>query len=426
MIRTVRKRDGRLEDFDPQKLLHWMEWAEVVGVDWPPIMMEVYKSTGENTTSKELHQAMINAFLGLKTEEGDKMAGRLYIGSCYKKCFGDIDNIPTLSEFYNEMVHLGYWEDMGYTEDELNRYNLFIDHDKDLDYSYTQLQQIVEKYSAQDRTNGTKFETPQFTFMRMALGLGKGEKDFQQKEKDIWWWYNSFAINQTINAPTPNYVNLGTHNKGYASCVLFTCADDASSLAIGDFIANKMTCASAGIGHHAFIRCEKDPIRGGIVSHKGKINYFKSLAASINANTQSSRGGSATTHAFCLDPDTEEMIRMRHPTTVPKKRVPELDFSMGHVKEFRKRAALNQDWPQITYYGNEDLYHSAYRSNEEFEEKLFELESSGKKFKKVNARKLLLKYLAAAQETGRKYHHNIDEINRHTPFKEPIYQSNLC
>ncbi|MFO5802014.1 hypothetical protein ACLBSQ_33115, partial [Klebsiella pneumoniae] len=34
--------------------------------------------------------------------------------------------------------------------------------------------------------------------------------------------------------------------------------------------------------------------------------------------------------------------------------------------------------------------------------------------------------LVEAYETGTIYSAQIDELNHHTPFKEPIYSSNLC
>ena len=44
----------------------------------------------------------------------------------------------------------------------------------------------------------------------------------------------------------------------------------------------------------------------------------------------------------------------------------------------------------------------------------------------VSAREVFLGAETEANETGRHYLHNFDEMNRHTPFKDPIYSSNLC
>ena len=41
-------------------------------------------------------------------------------------------------------------------------------------------------------------------------------------------------------------------------------------------------------------------------------------------------------------------------------------------------------------------------------------------------RKLLINVSNEAYETGRHYIHLMDSINKHTPFKEKIYSSNLC
>lgn len=426
MIKRIIKRSGKIEAFDAEKLAVWASWAAEAGADWSLVLREAYKKLEEDCTSEDLQEALIAACLDKESTAYNKMAGRLYMGNIYKRCFGSIDNIPTLSEMYNDMVELGFWEDVSYSEDELVKLNDLLDHERDLNLMHSQAKQIVGKYSVQDKVNGQIFETPQFTFMRMALALAKEDKSETRLEDVEGWFYHISRF--IVNAPTPNYSNLCTSSRAYASCCLVTAGDNLGSQAAANHIVYNMSAASAGIGMHYTSRSAKDPVRGGIISHSGKVPYFKATKAMVGANLQGSRGGSATVFFPVSDPEVNELIPLRNPKTVASKKVDGLDYSLGVCEEFTKRVALDEDWSLFSYYDYPELYENMYSEDSEgFAAKLSIVEGSdGNKLTKVSARRLVLKSLQEAQETGRFYDHDITELNRHTPFKETIHSSNLC
>lgn len=421
-IKYVKKRNGVVENFDAEKLSHWAEWAGTLGADWAEIVREVFISSEETVTSEQLQKTLIDVCEGKYTPAYDKMAGRLYVGNLYKNLYGTIDSIPSLVDFYRDMVSLGYWEEMGYTTEQLQEIDKVITHDKDLEYTYSQLKQLVGKYSAQDRVNKVLFESPQFTFARMALGCAKKDKDLE----DIKNWYLEFS-NNVVNCPTPNYNNLGTHSRSYASCCLYGVGDTAMSQSVGDHIADVMTFNSAGTGSHIKTRSPNDPVKGGVISHHGKSSYIRSNKAAVSKQTQGGRGGSCTVHFNAADKEVMDLIKLRNIKTVPEKRIDGIDYSLGSCREFRRRVALNLDWPLFSYYYEPELYESMYTGDDSFERALKEYEGNPLKKKDyVNAREVASLSLQQMPETGRFYDHYITEINRHTPFKETIYSSNLC
>ena len=71
--------------------------------------------------------------------------------------------------------------------------------------------------------------------------------------------------------------------------VLLQQNDSASSLAAADHIAYMMTCASAGIGAHIKTRSRVQRVRQGLITHLGKLPYYKVAQAAVGANLQSSR-----------------------------------------------------------------------------------------------------------------------------------------
>lgn len=423
MIDKIKKRNGSIVDFDAHKLLKWAEWAAVVGADWFSVASEAYKKLPENPTTVDLQNAMIMACLDVENTPHLMMAGRLLIGNTYKELFGGHKNIPSLKVMYENMVAKGLWEDMGYTSEELDLLDKVISHKKDLKSPHSVINQIVTKYAISDVETGKPLETPQFVWMRMALGLCKEEKE--DRVKKVTEYYKDFS-NGKINAPTPNIKNLGTLGRGYASCCIFKSNDSAKSLAAGDHIAYTMTCASAGIGGYLETRSKGEGVRNNTIKHSGKLPYYRTLEAAVHANLQAGRGGACTVYYNCLDPEIETLLRLRHPTTVAKNRIGGIDYSFSFHPYLAEKAAKGEKWMLVSYKSCPELHEAMYKNDDSFYEVYDNYEKSKGKKKFVDARQLVIEFLRMQEETGRKYEMNIREMNRHTPFKDPVYSSNLC
>lgn len=423
MIDKIKKRNGSIVDFDAHKLLKWAEWAAVVGADWFSVASEAYKKLPENPTTVDLQNAMIMACLDVEDTPHLMMAGRLLIGNTYKELFGGHKNVPSLKVMYENMVAKGLWEDMGYTSEELDLLDKVISHKKDLKSPHSVINQIVTKYAISDVETGKPLETPQFVWMRMALGLCKEEKE--DRVKKVTEYYKDFS-NGKINAPTPNIKNLGTLGRGYASCCIFKSNDSAKSLAAGDHIAYTMTCASAGIGGYLETRSKGEGVRNNTIKHSGKLPYYRTLEAAVHANLQAGRGGACTVYYNCLDPEIETLLRLRHPTTVAKNRIGGIDYSFSFHPYLAEKAAKGEKWMLVSYKSCPELHEAMYKNDDSFYEVYDNYEKSKGKKKFVDARQLVIEFLRMQEETGRKYEMNIREMNRHTPFKDPVYSSNLC
>jgi ribonucleoside-diphosphate reductase alpha subunit len=424
MIRNITKRDGTVVEFDADKLTHWARWASVVGVDWFAIVGDAYKRCPDNCTTQDLHNAMIQACADYEDTPHMMMAGRLLVGDVYKQAFGGHEKIPTVKDMYKSMVERGFWEEMDYTDEELDIAQSFIMHNRDLNSIHSVVHQISTKYSITDVETGKVLESPQFTWMRMALGICKGERR-GNRMREVFKHYMDLALGDT-NAPTPNIRNLGTLKRNYASCCVFKSGDDSDSLAAGDHIAYVMTCASAGIGGYLETRTKHDGVRNNTIKHGGKFSYHRNIEGNVHANLQGGRGGAATMHIKCLDPEIMMLLRLRHPTTPTKSRIGGIDYSFGYHPYLAEKAAKNEDWMLVSFKDAPHLYEAMHKGDDSFVEAYNEYERGKGKRKHVKARKLALEFLRMQEETGRMYEHNTYEMNRHTPFKDTIWSSNLC
>ncbi len=284
MLKTVTKRDGRVEQADPEKLARWAKWAAGIGVDWFEIAARAYAKVSDGVSTKELQAALISSAEDLRTTEGLLMAGRLAIGDLYKQVFGSIDNIPSLKVQYHNMIAQGYQQDLGYSDEELDYLETVIDHSKDLVMSLPQVRQDIQKYLISDIVSKQVKETPQFAVMRQAMGACKNEERSVRLER-VAALYNMIA-DSFINTPTPNKQNLGTDKTSYASCCKSAATDTLGSIEAQNHIYWAMTAASAGQGGVLFTRSYGDKIRGGVIKHGGKIPYYRLQQAEVKANLQ--------------------------------------------------------------------------------------------------------------------------------------------
>jgi ribonucleoside-diphosphate reductase alpha chain len=426
MLTTLKKRNGTLTEFDARKLKRWAEWAAGVGIDWQALVEAAIKKCHDGCTTDDLHNALIAACIDMETTAHLKMANRLYIGALYKKTFGDWRCLPPVKVMYHHMTKLGYWAEMDYTEEELDIAQSFIRHDLDLQATLTETKQIVDKYAIRDRVTGRVYETPQFMYMRMALGnMERMPKD--RRMEDVRKLY-TFLSQKKINPPSPFSLNLGTAKKQYASCCVITTEDTIDSLAAADHIAYKMTAASAGIGGHMKTRSKGDKVRGGLIKHMGKLPYLRMRYAAVAANMQASRGGANTEHINCLDPELRTLLKLKNEQTVLADRIRDLDYSLGYNPYFIDKALENKRWMLVSYGDAPELYELFYSSDLQAFIAEYERVAMDPNIKKefVPARDIARWFLPEAVETGRFYEHNAHEMNRHTPFKCTIYSSNLC
>jgi ribonucleoside-diphosphate reductase alpha chain len=427
MIETIIKRDGSKQPFSPTKVNQWGEWAaRTLGtrVDWSSVVLYTVNTLPKECNSQTLQQRLIKTCLEHNSWSYNRMAGRLYGALIYKTVFDD--NIPSVLSLHRKLQEIGIMEHLGYSDEEYAQVEKLIDHSKDLKATHFELKQIREKYSLMNRVTGEEYESQQFVYMRMAMALSEDQPK-ERRMTDVKAFYELLS-NKVINAPTPNYVNLGTPLRGFASCCLYTVNDSAKSIGVGDHIAYTMTYMSAGIGAHHQIRSVGDPVRGGAIEHQGKLPYYRSLVGAIKANLQNGRGGAATTYYSMFDPEVAVISQLKNPMSTEDKKIRGMDYNAGTNKFYARKVAKKEDVFLFNSFTAPDLYKAFYSDNEELFATLYAKYEADDSFKKtyINARKALIVSLNEAYETGRSYLHWPDEMNRHTPFHDRIFSSNLC
>lgn len=429
MIEIIIKRNGEEEPFAMQKLMGWGEWAASTlngRVDWQSVVRAVLgRVKGPKVKSIDLQSAFIDECLSRNTWSYYLMAGRLYAADQHKNLYGS-EGIPTIAQLHLQMQNDKMLRQLDYSPLEYAELEELIDHSYDYTYPHFSLKYMHEKYAFQNRVTGKVYETPQFVYMRMAMVIYEKEPRAirLQQIREI---FDHFR-NKELSAPTPNYVYLGAPRMGLASCCLFSTADDGESLATGDYIANIMTQAGAGIGSNIITRSVGEPVRGGSIKHGGKLGYYRANAFSTTANKQGSRGGAGNVNYPIFDPEAPVISQLRNPRAIASMRIRELHYTVQSNPYLDYLASQNKPIMAFTCNTAPDLFEAFYSSDLQRFVELYNKYENDPSFKKkyLDARALVYTMAKEAYETGTAYFNDMYEINHHTPFKEPIYNTNLC
>lgn len=428
MVKIVIKRDGRKEPFEVEKINHWWLWSSEKHKINPGEGSEaVHRAIGilpEECTSEQLQRALIKELVALKKWNTIKMAGSLEASLAQKNIFPD--GIPSVRNQFEELARTGVMMKFDFTDEEWEEINNTIDHDRDFMMPQFSIEYILKSYSLGNITTGKVLETPQFVYMRLAATVASGySKDIRM---DIMKEQYELLSKQILSAPTPNFTHLGTNDNGLASCCLYTAGDDRKSLAAANLITYVMTYSSAGLGYHQSVRSVGDPVRGGLIRHQGEQWYLRSNAAAAAANRQSKRGGAINSYISGYSKEAEAILASREPTAPVGSALVGSDVTLIMNKDYLQRALSRKDSIHFTKFDNPELYDSLYSSDSKEFTKLMDIAIKENKdeSKIFSSRKVLGALGKLTMSTGRNFAFFSDNANKHTPFKDPIYSSNLC
>ncbi len=441
-IKTVVKANGEKVPFDAEKLNKWGEWATKNDLSWSDVVMKTLDQLFEGCTTKDIHQAMINVCVGNKDEKSLSFAARLLRGTIYKDVYSG--KPCSFEESYNKLVASGFWQDFKLTESDLAKVEEVFDPQFDKTYEYSSLLQFVDKYAMRTFTEKgyTLVETPQLMLMGISLAL------FQNDSLEHALNFYRIIRERKLNIATPIMAAARSGDNEFTSCFLATAGDSLESIAASNHLAYTMTANRAGVGMEYDIRSFGDIVGNNKCKHSGKLPHYNMLLKTIKSVTQGVRGGAATVTFNALDPEIDDLLRLKSPTTTLAKRIELMDYSLAWNDEFLRRVAKNEDWLLISKKDCPELHDSFYEDKELFCElmqsklDLYSGKNSAtdflnpnfkptkiKKFngKVIKARDLFKLFLQQRQETGRMYCLNIDTVNTHTAFeKDKVRQANLC
>jgi len=423
----VKKRNGKLEDFNPDKITQVVEWAcnGIKNVSASDVCMNAQLSISDKIRTEDIHDVLIQSAYNLISEENPNyqyVASKLRNFALRKEVWGECDpprlydHIKRNRRNYDSII-LEY-----YSESEIHKINRFIKHDRDFDFTHAGIQQMIDKYLIADKKTGKIFETPQFVYILIPMILFK---DYENRMSMIKQAYNMLSQFK-INLPTPILAGVRTKMRYYASCVLADCGDSLDSIFTTAAVIGKYTARRSGIGiNMGRVRAIGSPIRDSEVISTGIIPFLKVMESTVKSTSQNGlRGGGATVSVPWWHYEIEDVIVLKNNAGTDDNRVRKLDYCIQLEKVFYERIKNDEEITLFCPHQAEALYEAF--GTPSFEALYEEFESKAGILKKqIRARDLIALLAKERLETGRIYIMNIDKANE-SPWIDTVQMTNLC
>ncbi|CAM3566772.1 class 1a ribonucleoside-diphosphate reductase subunit alpha [Rahnella bruchi] len=433
----VTKRDGRTERINLDKIHRVIDWAAegLQNVSVSQVELRSHIQFYDGIKTADIHETIIKAAADLISKDAPDyqyLAARLAIFHLRKKAYGQFEP-PKLIEQVTRMVEMGKYDKHlleDYTTEEFEQMDSFIDHWRDMNFSYAAVKQLEGKYLAQNRVTGDIYESAQFLYILVAACLFSGYPR-ETRLDYIKRFYDAISTFK-ISLPTPIMSGVRTPTRQFSSCVLIECGDSLDSINATSSAIVKYVSQRAGIGINAGrIRALGSPIRGGEAFHTGCIPFYKHFQTAVKSCSQGGvRGGAATLFYPMWHLEVESLLVLKNNRGVEGNRVRHMDYGVQINKLMYQRLVKGGD---ITLFSPSDvpgLYDAFFADQEEFERlyEKYEQDASIRK-QKVKAVELFSLMMQERASTGRIYIQHVDHCNTHSPFDPaiaPVRQSNLC
>ena len=412
----VIKRSGRIEDMKFDNVTNRIKNLSSglsENCDSTKVAQQVFSSMYDNITAQEIDILSAEICVGMITADPDYeiLATRIIASNIQKVC-------PN-----NFLLAMRKLQKAGVITDEVveaaQQVKENIKTDRDFDFGYFGLKTLEKSYL--QRVEGKLIETPQYMFMRVAIGIHG--KDIQS----VIETYDKMSQGFFIHA-TPTLFNAGTPRPQMSSCFLIANKGDS----IDGIYGTLTECAqiskwAGGIGMHIHdIRANKSRIRGTNGQSDGIIPMLRVFNATARyVNQAGRRKGSIAVYVEPWHADIMDFLELRLNQGDEEARCRDLFSAMWIPDLFMKRVEEGGNWSLFCpdkAPGLSDVYGDA------FEALYTKYEEEGCANATVPATEVWKAILKSQTETGTPYMLYKDACNKKSNQKNlgTIKSSNLC
>lgn len=433
----VTKRDGRREKIDMEKIHRVVIWA-AQGLDQvspSEVELKAHIQFYDGIKTAEIHETLIKSAADLISESAPDyqyLAARLAVFHLRKRAFGSYEP-PHLRLHVEKLVNEGRYDRHlleDYSEEEFNQLNDYLDHERDMNFSYAAVKQLEGKYLVQNRVTGDIYESPQLLYMLVSACLFASYPKTNRLDY-VKRFYDATSLFK-LSLPTPIMAGVRTPTRQFSSCVLIECGDSLDSINATAGAIVKYVSQRAGIGINAGrIRAIGSPIRNGEAFHTGCIPFYKHFQTAVKSCSQGGvRGGAATLFYPIWHLEVESLLVLKNNRGVDENRVRHLDYGVQLNKLMYQRLIKGGDITLFSPHEVPGLYDAFFADQDEFERLYLQYEQDASiRKRRIKAVELFGLLASERASTGRIYIQNVDHCNTHSPFDPavaPVKQSNLC
>ncbi len=444
---TVIKRDGSRVPYDGYEIARSIEEA-ASGLPDPvtratQLRAELEITLFDGITSEQLDEAVIQVALqNVKDDPAfDMIASRLLVKSMYKKIFGEgvtRDEVltmcgPAFVDSINRGVSYGLLDTRLTDVFDLQTLGSAIDPDRDDLLKCIGVQTMKSRYMI-TAPDGTPLETPQFFWMRVAMGLALNEQhwseDPQAATRAAIDFYNKMSRLEYLAAGS-TLVNAGTSYAQLSNCFVMQTEDEIEHIAKTIRDVMWLTKGTGGIGLSVTkLRSEGSPIRSNNTTSTGPIPFMHTIDSTLRAV---SRGGKKF-GALCFymenwHLDFAQFLDLRQNSGDPYRRTRTANTAVWISDEFMKRVRDDQPWYLFDPLEVPDLVELTGQAfSQRYAQYAAAADRGEIRFKKMKAREQFRAILTSLQTTSHPWLTWKDTINTRALNDNTgtIHLSNLC
>ena len=438
---SVTKRDGTREPYDANKINQALERASR-GLDDQISMVvqvatEVQLTLFDGITTEQLDEAVIQTALqNVKDDPAfDTIAARLLLKTIYKRVLGNYDTDEQLVSLHRQKfaqyikagVKSGLLDARMTKVFDLAQMAAALKPERDQLMRYLGVITTRNRYSL-NGPDGQSIETPQFTLMRVAMGLSFNEAD--PTAAAIGFYDKMSALDYLPGGSTR--VNAGTAHPQLANCFLMEMQDDIEHIAKSNRDVMWMTKGTGGIGLSVTkLRAEGSPVHSTNSMSSGPIPFMHTVDSILRAVSRNGKKFGAL--AFYMENwhlDFPEFLDLKQNSGDPYRRVRTANTAVFISDEFMKRVKRDDDWYLFDPAETPDLgelYGSAFSAR--YAEYVKAAEAGRMRtFKKIRAKEQFKAILITLQATSHPWLTWKDTINNRALNNNTgtIHMSNLC
>lgn len=432
----VKKRNGRLEDFNVEKINKCAERAckGIQDVSASEVILDAEIQLFNKITTPEIDQALVlSAREKIEKEPNYSLVGaRLLLNCLYKEVFkegvdSDIFKLQYRKNFVQNIKKLVKLErlDKRLLDFDLAHLSEAIKIRRDFNFKYLGIQILTDRYFI--RVDGKCMEAPQSFWMRVAMGLAINEENKNEKAIEF---YN--LISRMLYTPsTPTLFNSGTTHSQLSSCYLNTFDDSIDGIFDGAWQEARKSKFAGGLGLDVTpFRSSGSHIKGTNGVSSGLVPWLKiynDLLIAVNQGGKRPGAGCAYLEPWHLD--FEEFLNLRRNTGDDRLRCHDMNTASWIPDEFMRRVKNEDAW--YFFDPKDSNLHDCF--GVEFDKKYNQLcdqaeEGLIKNYRVTSAKELWKKMLKVLFETSHPWNTFKDPCNiRYTNQHEGVvHSSNLC
>jgi ribonucleoside-diphosphate reductase alpha chain len=439
---TVVKRDGSREQYDANKinlaLVKASEGLEDQISKVVEVASQLQLTLFDGITSEQLDEAVIQTALqNVKDDpDYDKIAARLLLKNLYKNILGDYDTAEDLKKLHEKKFNAFLKDNVkdGLLDKRLTDGRFDVTAlAKALDPSKDDLSKFLGVITNKNRYalrkgSGEPIEVPQFTHMRIAMGLAINDTDPTKAALDFY----THMSNLDYVPGGSTRVNAGGAFPQLSNCFLMNVDDDMESIArsVRDTMFIAKGTGGIGIGFTK-LRAAGSPVKTTNTESTGPIPFMKMIDTALFAvSRKGKKAGAAAMYMENWHLNFPQFLDLKANSGDPYLRTRFADTATFISDEFMRRVEKDQDWylfdPAETMDLTE-LYGDEFSKRYKEYTKMAD-EGKMRRFEKTTARQQFRQILIQLQATSHpwltwKDTINVRALNNNTGT---IHISNLC